>query len=138
MFEIKLHELDLSGKTPLGIVVMVSTYNGKWVFCKHKQRTTWEIPGGHIEPGESPLDAAKRELFEETGATKAKITPVCLYSISKFGILCHAEIEELKGLPESEIEKIEFFDELPKNLTYPEAHTLFFETVKEFLNKKQN
>ncbi|MFC1430511.1 NUDIX hydrolase [Streptacidiphilus sp. N1-3] len=27
----------------------------------------WEVPGGHLDPGESPLDAAVRELAEETG-----------------------------------------------------------------------
>jgi 8-oxo-dGTP pyrophosphatase MutT (NUDIX family) len=27
----------------------------------------WEVPGGHLDPGESPLDAAVRELEEEAG-----------------------------------------------------------------------
>ena len=54
-------------------VVMFAQYQGKWLFCRHKQRTTIETAGGHIEPGETPLQAAKRELWEETGAEKFSI-----------------------------------------------------------------
>ena len=57
----------------LKFVVIVSRYQNKWIFCKHKQRDTYEIPGGHREAGETILEAAKRELYEETGAIKFQL-----------------------------------------------------------------
>lgn len=45
----------------LKFAVVISRYDNKWVFCKHKERNTFEVPGGHREQGESILDTAKRE-----------------------------------------------------------------------------
>jgi len=35
------------------------------------------------------------------------------------GAVFHAEIEALGQMPESEMEYVRFFDDLPENLTYP-------------------
>ncbi len=40
---------DRAEQRQLEFVVIVSRHNGKWVFCKHKERSTYECPGGHIE-----------------------------------------------------------------------------------------
>ena len=93
----------------LKYAVIVSRYQEKWIYCKHKQRNTWEIPGGRRELGEPILDTAKRELFEESGALDYELTPVCAYcvisDIKSYGLLCYADIHSFGQLPASEIER---------------------------------
>lgn len=110
----------------LKFAVIITKSAGKWVFCKHKDRTTYEVPGGHREAGESIEETAKRELYEETGATEYEITPVCVYSVQKdsgqetFGMLYYAEVTSFEEELHSEIEKIVLSESLPKNWTYPD------------------
>ena len=66
----------------LKFAVIISQSNGKWVFCKHKERDTYEVPGGHREADENILETAKRELQEETGAVEFEIKPICVYSVT--------------------------------------------------------
>ena len=126
----------------LKFAVMVSRHNGKWVLCQHKDRNTYEWPGGHREPGENILDCAKRELWEETGAVGYSLSPVCVYSVADeeketFGMLYFAEIFEFEALPQLEIEKIELFDQPPSDLqkwTYSTTQPKLLGKVKEKLD----
>ena len=114
----------------LEFAVIISKSNGKWVFCKHKERDTFEVPGGHRETGEKIEDTAVRELKEETGAVDFNIKPVCVYSVKgktrvndnatkeSFGMLYIAEIFSFEEI-HSEIEKIVLSDDLIRQWTYP-------------------
>ena len=70
----------------LRFAVTVCRHEEKWVYCQHRQRESFEIPGGHIEPGENPEKAARRELYEETGALDYTLQPVGVYGVEKDGV----------------------------------------------------
>ena len=115
----------------LTYVVMGARYQGQWIFVRHQQRQTWEMPAGHIEADEGPDRAAVRELFEEAGVVNSSLTVKADYSVtdggkSAFGRLYYADVKELEPLPDHEIEEIKFSGELPSHLTYPEVQTMLF------------
>ena len=121
-------------------VVIFCRYQGQWMFCRHKERTTIETAGGHIEPGETPLDAAKRELWEETGAKKAEVTPLFDYVAEdkkggSSGVVFLAEIETLGELPpQFEMAERRFFDRLPDDpgiWTYPVITPVLIRKLRE-------
>ena len=127
----------------LQFAVIAAKYQGRWVLCKHKKRSTWEFPGGHREAGETIEAAAVRELYEETGAAEYRMVPVSVYSVTdqaqsgekqaeSLGMLFYAEISRFDQLPPAfEMEKIECFEKPPDNWTYPEIQPLLFQHLRQ-------
>lgn len=140
-FKVNLN-VPIQSEKGLQYAVIATFYSNHWIFVRHRDRDTWEIPGGHIEPGETPDQAASRELMEETGAVEFNIRQVSDYSVTvgektSFGRLYFAEIITLKELPDSEIAEISQHNNLPANLTYPLIQPLLFRTVLEYLKNNK-
>lgn len=128
---------DIVEDSLLKFAVIISKYEGKWVYCKHKERHTYEVPGGHREENEIILETAKRELYEETGAIEYEIVPITVYSVvdkenETFGMLYFADIKRFETELHCEIETVELFDDMPKELTYPLIQPVL---IEEYLRR---
>lgn len=124
-------------------VVILSVYHGKILLSRHKERTTWETQGGHIEAGETPFQAAERELFEESGARAFDMEPLCDYWAGDLqsgdganGMVFTAHIHTLGPMPDCEMAEVGMFGILPQNLTYPEITPVLFARIGHYFYKK--
>ena len=138
--ELQCKIYPLHSLSPYKYVVICSSYQGKWILSKHRERDTWETQGGHIENSETPLECAKRELFEESGICDAEIYPVCDYvgynsKSSSNGVVFLAVVHSIGHLPKSEMDDICIFDTLPKNLTYPLTSPVLYSEAEKLLKK---
>lgn len=90
-------------------VWVISRYEGKWLLTHHKTRGL-EFPGGKVEPGESPEEAAVREVMEETGATVKELHYIAQYYVD--------------GKSDTIIKNVYFahIDKLEKQATYYETY----------------
>lgn len=117
--------LDRADDESLRFAAVVSRYRGKWVLCRRKGRSAFGVPGGRRKDGENIEETARRGLYEETGAARFRLTPVCVYAVREdgekktCGMLYFAEIQEFFSLPGSGTERVGYFGTLPPNLTDP-------------------
>lgn len=137
--EVKLYNLGEIDNNQFDFAVICASYKDRWIFVRHKDRETWEIPGGHREENEDINVTASRELFEETGAINYEMEPICDYSvtidgITTFGRLFYATVTRIGDLPESEICEVRFLKEIPNNLTYAEIQPQLYRKVLQHVN----
>lgn len=136
MQTVQMHPLRNVPDDKLEFAVVMARHLGRWLFVRHRDRSTWEIPGGHRENGETIGETAQRELYEETGVMASTLMPVCAYSVSdgdrqSYGMLYWAEAASIAGLPESEIAEARYFDRLPDALTYPAIQPALYAAAAE-------
>ncbi|MEK5172242.1 NUDIX domain-containing protein [Heyndrickxia sp. FSL W8-0496] len=112
-----------------------------------KDNHCWGLPGGSLEPGESLIEVAARELHEETGLKAKKLSLFQIFSGEEFyyqyphgdevynvvaTYICSDYEGELQADKE-EVEELRFYSlkELPEKISPPD-----WPVVKEFLKKK--
>ena len=119
--------------------VIFSRYQNKWLYCRAKERDCYETAGGHIEDGETPLESAKRELYEEAGAIRFEITPAFDYSAHfpnyyNTGQVYFAQIHELGDIPNYEMAEIKLFDAIPDKMQFPQILPVLYHKLQGWLN----
>jgi 8-oxo-dGTP diphosphatase len=142
MVKVEFYEPEYMPEGKLTYSVISARFNGNWVFVRHRERQTIEIPGGHIEANETPLEAAIRELKEETGASEFTIECVATYSVTingttGYGRLYFAEVSEM-GEPADryEIGEVFLMGTLPDNLTYPLIQPVLLDRVIRYIQER--
>ena len=81
---------DLQNKTPDSVIMILTDESGERILVSREYRMAmaqwiYNFPAGLIDPGETPEESAKRELWEETGLDLIRIDDVLDNSYSAVG-----------------------------------------------------
>ena len=63
-----------------GVRVIVRDIEGRILLVRRTDKKEWEIPAGRVEPDESVMEAARREVFDITGLSVGSLKPFAYYS----------------------------------------------------------
>lgn len=122
-------------------VIIGARYLNNWIFVFHNIRKGYGLPAGHIEENEQALEAAKRELREETGAIEFKIDCIATYSVESgerkgSGRLYFAEVSSLGEIIDSdEIGSILLSQDMPGDLLYSDVQKALFKKLTDYYDQ---
>ena len=119
--------------------VVFARYQNKWLYCRAKERSAYETAGGHIEQGETALEGAKRELYEETGAAGFDISPAFDYSVRYPNVYANGQVffawvHALGDIPDYEMAEVKLFDAIPDKMRFPHILPILYERMQMWLN----
>jgi len=139
----RVYTTDLGELKEYRYTVIFARSGANWIYPRHKDRDTYETAGGRIEADETPLECAKRELQEETGAIKFFIHPAFDYAVHTDksyanGQVFYADVETLGELPiNSEMKEVREFRSIPEKMTYPHILPVLYDRLDKWLGKEK-
>lgn len=125
-------------------VALIFSYTGKILSVSRKDDPTdFNLPGGKIEPGETSIQAAIREIFEETGLHVGEEVLEEVFIGQADGIFCSTfllkskipeEIMELEQFPNEGVVAWKTWEDITGRNTYAEYNRELKQKVEENVN----
>lgn len=116
-------------KFTIGVFAILFDSDGRVLLCHRRDADLWNLPGGGLEPGETPWDGVVREVGEETGLRVAVDRLAGIYAKPEvdeivFSFVCHIDGGDLA--PTDEADRVEYFglDRIPSNTSRKQVERL--------------
>lgn len=94
-YRLRHHLRRITGRTGEGVAIIGHDHGGQVLLVRHSYGPAgWYFPGGGVRRGESPDDAARRELLEETGCTVDGLRLVAVLDEDLSGAMHKAHVFE--------------------------------------------